>query len=382
MKEMTSRERVLNALNHEEPDRVPIDIGSAVSSIHVEAYKRLRKYLCVKGDKIEIIDNMQQVVKVEEEVLKRFHVDTRHISLKPAQPWRKCSEGIYQDEWGIKYIKPVNSHYYDMIEHPLARATIKDLDDYPWPDPYDLRRVEGLEKEAKRLYEDTPYAIVLSGFSESLFGLPSWLRGHAQFYMDLVSNEEFVNALLDKLLNYWKSLADISLQLVGKYVQVVKLADDLGMQRGPIISPKLYRKFIKPRQRELYTFIKKRTKAKVFLHSCGSVYDFISDFIEIGVDILNPIQVSAKNMNTKRLKEEFGDKLTFWGGGCDTQCILPQRTSTQVREEVKRRIKELASGGGFIFTPVHNIQYDVDPENICALYDAALEFGKYPLRDL
>ena len=331
----------------------------------------------MKGDKIEIIDNMQQVVKVEGEVLERFHIDTRHISLKPVQPWERCCEGLYQDEWGIKYARPVNSHYYDMVEHPLARATVKDLDDYPWPDAYDPQRMEGLERETKRFYEDTPYAIVLAGFSESLFGLPSWLRGHAQFYMDLVSNEEFVNVLLDRLLNYWKSLADIALQLVGKYIQVVRLADDLGMQEGPIISPGSYRKLIKPRQREIYTFIKKRTKAKVLLHSCGSIYTLIPDFIEIGVDALNPIQVSAKDMDTKRLKEEFGDKLTFWGGGCDTQHILPQGTPTQVREEVRRRIKNLAPAGGFIFTPVHNIQYDVSAENICALYDTALEFGKY-----
>lgn len=374
---MISRERVWAAFNHEKPDRVPMDMGSPVSSIHIDAYKRLRNYLSIKEDKIEIIDNMQQVVKVEEEVLERFHIDTRHISLKPAQPWEKCSEGLYQDEWGIKYASPVNSYYYDMVEHPLARATVKDLDDYLWPDAYDSRRVEGLEKEAKRLYEDTPYAIVLSGFTESLFGLPSWLRGHAQFYMDLVSNEEFVNVLLDRLLNYWKSLADIALQLIGKYIQVIRLADDLGMQEGPIISPELYRKLIKPRQREFYTFIKKRTKARVLLHSCGSIYALIPDFIEIGVDALNPIQVSAKDMDTKRLKEEFGDKLTFWGGGCDTQHILPQGTPTQVREEVRRRIKHLAPAGGFIFTPVHNIQYDVSPESICALYDTALELGKY-----
>jgi len=378
---VTPRERIWMALNHREPDRVPIDMGSWTSSIHIGAYKRLRNYLGIKEGKIEISDVMQQIVKIEENILERFHVDTRNIFLKPAQPWRKCSKGIYRDEWGIKYTKSANNNYYDMIEYPLAHATVKELDDYPWPDPYDPRRVEGLEKEAKKLYEDTPYAIVLSGFSESLFGLPSWLRGPTQFYMDLVSNKEFVNALLDRILNYWKSLANITLQIVGKYIQVVKLADDLGMQRGPIISPKLYRKLIKPRQRELYTFIKKRTKAKILLHSCGSVYNLIPDFIEIGVDALNPIQVSAKDMDTKRLKREFGNKLTFWGGGCDTQHILPQGTPNQVREEVRRRIEDLAPKGGFIFTPVHNIQYDVSPENICALYDAALEFGKYFLSD-
>jgi uroporphyrinogen decarboxylase len=379
---MNSRERVWMALNHNEPDRIPIDAGSTVvTSIHLEAYERLKNFIGIKGGKVEVIDYMQQLAKLEEEVLERFHVDTRRLTIKPAQGWKKVSENLFQNEWGIKFSKPSSSHYYEMVEHPLAHTNIKELSDYPWPNPYDPRRIEGLEREAKRLYYETSYAIVLrAGLIESCFAFPSWLRGYAQFYKDLVSNKEFINALLDELFNFIKALVDMVLQLVGKYVQVVMVGDDLGTQQGPLISPKLYKNLIKPRQKELYTFIKKRTDAKLLLHSCGSIYRFIADFIEVGVDALNPIQVSAQEMDTKRLKTQFGNKLAFWGGGCDTQHILPFGTPTQVRAEVKKRIKDLAPGGGFIFAPVHNIQYDVSPENICALYDAAYEWGKYPLR--
>jgi uroporphyrinogen decarboxylase len=159
----------------------------------------------------------------------------------------------------------------------------------------------------------------------------------------------------------------------------VRVSDDLGTEHGPIISPYLYRELIKPRQKKLYQFIKNNTGAKLLLHSCGSVYQLIPDFIEIGVDALNPIQVSARDMDTRKLKGEFGDKLTFWGGGCDTQKVLPLGTLEDVKQEVKKRIRDLAPGGGFIFTPVHNIQYDVSPEKICALYDTAFETGWYPI---
>lgn len=211
--------------------------------------------------------------------------------------------------------------------------------------------------------------------------MPCRLRGHTQFYMDMLLNEEFINALLDKFVDYWISLAEATLKPIGEYITAVSFNDDIGTQKGPLISPEIYRKLIKPRQKKFYAKIKEcAPNAKLVLHSCGSVYKFIPDFIEIGIDALNPIQLTAKDMSdTERLKKEFGDKLTFWGGGCDTQEILPNGTVSDIREEVKRRIQDLAPGGGFVFTPVHNIQPDVSPENICTLYDAAYEFGKYPL---
>ena len=376
---MKPRERLLRTLEHKEPDRIPIDMGSPVTSIHIEAYIKLKKYLGINRPKPGILDMMQQVVVVDEPVLKRFSVDTRHLCLKPKK-WKPLSEGNYVDEWGIKYKKPEKSHYYDMYEHPLANATIEDLDKYSWPDPDDPERVEGLREKAEDIYKNTDYAIVLGGFGECLFGLPSWLRGHAQFYMDLLTDKKFANALLDRILEYEIRLVKNALKQVGKYIDVVRVSDDLGTENGPIISPPLYREMIKPRQKKLYHFIKEHSNAKLLLHSCGSVYDLIPDFIEIGVDALNPVQVAARNMETKKLKEKFGEKITFWGGGCDTQKVLPFGTIDEIKKEVKRRIKDLAPGGGFVFAPVHNIQPDVAPEKICAVYDTAIEFGSYPLK--
>ncbi|MBE0478175.1 uroporphyrinogen-III decarboxylase [Candidatus Aerophobetes bacterium] len=376
---MKPRERLLRALSHDEPDRVPVDIGSSVTSIHIDTYVRLKKYLGINKTKPRILHNMQQVVVVDEPVLRRFSVDTRHISVSSARGWQKLEDGRYVDEWGIKWTKPEGSHYYDMCEHPLAQATLEDLDRYRWPDPYNPRRVEGLREKAEDLYNNTDYTIVLSGFGECLFGFPAYLRGYAQFYMDLISNKRFVNAFLDMLLDYELRLMQNTLKEVGKYVHVVRVSDDFGTEKGSIISPSLYREIIKPRQKKLYQFIKENSGAKILLHSCGSIYDFIPDLIQIGVDAINPVQVSAKNMDTRKLKKEFGDRITFWGGGCDTQRILPFGTVREVKEEVKRRIKDLAPGGGFVFTPVHNIQYDVSPEKICALYDMAIEFGRYPI---
>jgi uroporphyrinogen decarboxylase len=234
-----------------------------------------------------------------------------------------------------------------------------------------------LEEEVKDLYEHSPYAIMLGGFSESFFGLPSWLIGHERFYRDLVTNESFVQAVLDHLEDFFLHLAEEALNRVGHLIQIVKVSDDLGMQSGPILSPDLYRKLIKPRQKSLYAYIKERTDAKLFLHSCGSVYAFIEDFIDNGVDILNPVQVSAVDMQPERLKQEFGDRLAFWGGGCDTQRVLPFGTEEEIEKEVKTRIGQLAPGGGFVFSAVHNIQYDVPPENVVAMYDAARRYGAY-----
>jgi len=270
-----------------------------------------------------------------------------------------------------------------MVEHPLENATVETMDDYEWPDPHDQERFEGLEEETKRIYEETDYAIIFGGFGYKgdLFDMPSRLRGHVKFYMDLIINENFVNRLLEKFVNYWSVLAEETLNRIGKYITAVSFNDDIGAQDGPLISPAVYRKLIKPRQKAVYDKIREcAPHAKLILHSCGSVYKFIPDFIEIGIDALNPIQLTAKDMgDTARLKREFGDRLTFWGGGCDTHRVLPSGTKDEIRREVKSRIKDLAPGGGCVFTPVHNIQPDVSPENILTLYDAAYEFGRYPI---
>jgi uroporphyrinogen decarboxylase len=376
---LKSRERLLRALNHREADRVPIDMGTPVTSIHREAYVRLKELLGLPDRQFELIDNMQQVVRIEDSVLERFGADTRQLFLKPARPWEKLPDGGLVDEWGVKWKASAGNHYFDMYESPLSQASIGDLDRYPWPDPTDPARVEGLSEEAKELTENTDGAIVLNGFGEAIFGVPSWIRGHIQFYTDFIASPDFLNNYLDRMLDFALGLARNALDAVGRYVHVVRLSDDLGSEKGLIISPHHYRQFIKPRQEKLFRYIKENSDARILLHACGSIYEIIPDLIEIGVDALNPIQVSAKDMDTKMLKEEFGDRITFWGGGCDTQRILPFGTVEEVIEEAKKRIRDLAPGGGFVFAPVHNIQYDVSAEKIVALYDTALETGRYPL---
>ena len=374
---MTPQERVLTALRHEEPDRVPIDMGTPVTSIHVRAYVALREHLGLPRRQPAILDAMQQAAVVEEDVLERFRVDTRQVFLKPSRPWQRLAEGLFVDEWGVRYRPSADGNYYDMCAHPLAQATLADLESFPWPDPDDPVRYEGLAESARRLRETTGFAIVLNGFGEALFGLPSWVRGHAQFYMDLVSDTRFVEALLDRFLDFALRLAENALDRIGSHVDVVRIADDLGSERGPLVSPQTYRALIKPRQKKLYDLIKRKSGARILLHSCGSVRDLIDDFVEIGVDALNPIQVAARGMDTRELKQRFGDRISFWGGGCDTQRVLPFGSAEDVRREVARRVADLSPGGGFVFTPVHNIQFDVSPEKVCALYDAAAQYGTY-----
>ena len=378
---MNSRQRVLTALEHKEPDRVPLDLGGTQTGISVIAYNSLKDYLGIKEEN-KIIDTMQQIVKPSEEILQRFRIDTRYIHPQPPNYWElKIKEDgygyTYVDEWGITLKMPkVEGYYYDMVDHPLKNNSVEDLDYYPWPDPNDPGRIEGLQEETERLYKSTDYALV-TGISGSMFELSWYLRGFERFLTDLVIDHDFAEALLDKLLEFWLGFFDEFLASVGKYIQVVVVGDDLGMQEGPLISLDLYRKLIKPRQRVLFGFIKKRTAAYLFYHSCGSISQFIPDLIDVGVDILNPVQVSAKNMDTHRLKKEFGNEITFWGGGCDTQKILSFGKRAQIKEEVKRRIRDLTPSGGFVFTQVHNIQPGVPPENIVAMFEAASEYGRY-----
>jgi len=371
---MTPRERLVTALQHKEPDRVPTDLGGIVTGITMGAYSKLKDYFGIQEDSI-IFDHKQQLVYPGEEILQKLGVDTRYIFPGARQSWNRVVKEdeesyTYVDEWGITMKMPKEyGLYYDMVEHPLARLKAEDLDSYNWPDPRDPGLTEGLKEKAEEMYENADYALV-AWASGSLFERAWYLRGFENFFIDLVSNEKFANVLLDKLLEInMEFLADY-LKAIGDYIQVIQLSDDLGQQNGPLISLDVYRRFFKPRQKELFSFVKERTDAYLFYHSCGSVYRFIPDLRDVGVDILNPIQVSAKEMDTKRLKEEFGDILSFWGA-VDTQHVLPHGNPDEVTEEVKRRIMDLAPGGGYVLNSVHNIQADVPPENIVAMFKAA-----------
>lgn len=385
---MTMKERVTTALQHREPDRVPFDLaGTTVTGIHNVAYRNLLSHLGMDNRSTEIYDVITQQAKVDEDVLQRLKVDVRKTdagqSTTPSSTGIK-DEGRYRcfvDSFGIKWCIPKEGGlYYDMREHPLSGSiALEDIKRYPLPPLPDTTYLETVGKRARTLFAKTGCAFTLAGSGAGIFEYSSWVRGFKDFYMDLAYDPSTATALLDKLTDFKIRLWDMLLDKLGDLAQVALEADDLCTQQGPLISPDMYRKLIKPRHKKIFQFIKKRSpKAMyIFFHSCGAVYDLIPDLIETGVDILNPVQVSAAKMDTLTLKKEFDKDITFWGGGVDTQKILPFGTPQQVRDEVKKRVDDLAPGGGFVFATVHNIQADVPPENIMAMWETSQEYGKY-----
>lgn len=374
---MNSRERMLLALRHQEPDRVPIDLGGSATGIEVEAYDTLKKSIGFGG---ETKTFLRDHAEVDEAILERFGVDTRYLRIKPPGSYRQIIEkdNSYLDLWGTRWAKPATSLYWDMVDYPIKEPTMEALEKHPWPDPDDPGRTEGLRERARELYEKTGYALVVDMTGFGAFEQGWALRGMENFLMDIALYPKFAEALMQKVADYKVGLWGNILEAVGDYVQVVMEADDLGTQQGPMVSPESYRRLIKPAQRRVWQLIKSKTKACLFLHSCGSVRKFIPDFIEMGLDILNPVQVAAQGMDAKELKKEFGKDLTFWGGGCDTQGVLTFGSPEDVEEEVKRRISELAPGGGFVFNQVHNIQPQVPAKNILRMYEAVHKYGRYP----
>ncbi|KPJ50229.1 MAG: hypothetical protein AMJ38_02080 [Dehalococcoidia bacterium DG_22] len=385
---MLARERVLMALNHEEPDRVPIDLGSTpVSGICRNAYAHLLACLGLSGREIQIVDMVQQLADVDEDILEALEVDFRPIKSNPLAGYRLelRDEGDYEayyDQWGAKLSRPkAGGHYFDYVEYPIKESTLEALERYSWPNPDDPSRYEGLRERARALHERTPYALVgTCDLGTDILARPQWIRGYAASMLDLAANPDFAEAFLERLTQIAVRAWNHFLDEVGEYLDVAAFYDDLGMQDRPLISPAMYRRLVKPRHARIIGTIKAGTKAKVFMHSCGAVGEFIPDVIEIGVDILNPIQVSAAGMgDTAELKRRYGQHLTFWGGACDSQRVLPFGTLAEVQEETRRRIADLAPGGGFVFAPIHNIQDDVSGEKTLALYRTALEQGRYPI---
>lgn len=380
---MTGRERILTALNHKEPDRVPLDIGvGRACSITITAYENLTKYLGIEIDKVESANTTGlglRTADVDERVYKKLGVNLRPIRLKKPSNWNleiNEDESSYWfiDEWRCKYRMPKGGFYYDMVEFPLSKIN---LDDYVWPDPSDSGRFEGVEELAEYYINNSDSVLVYpeclgNGFLQMgahLFGFDRWFTMLAT---DINTVEKYLNRYLELKIQFW----DAVLSRLGNRIDVVCEGDDLGTQKGPWISLNMYRKMIKPMQEKLFSFIKKKAGVKLFYHSCGSIYQFIPDLIEIGVDILNPIQYTASQMNAHVLKKEFGNDLVFWGGGIDTQKILPFGTKQEIVDEVKRNIEYLAPGGGFVFAAVHDIQDDVPPQNIITMVEALEIYGK------
>jgi uroporphyrinogen decarboxylase len=266
--------------------------------------------------------------------------------------------------------------YMDISHHPLANATISDLDDYPFPDGGDPTRFTGVREQALQMRKETSYAIS-TGIGGVVYETCWYMRGLERWYMDMIENPAFCEALLDRILQFWLDYYVGFMAEVGDIIDVVMIGDDLTGQIGPLFSPNFYRKIVKPRQKKLVQHIKSLTRAKIWYHTCGSCFEYIPDLIDNGIDILNPVQIGLVNMEPKKLKQKFGRKLVFWGGAIDAQHILPFAKPTEVREHVRKNLEVFKPGGGYVFNNVHNIQVGVPPENIVALFDAAYDFGFY-----
>ncbi len=375
----THKERVLMALNHEQPDRNPLDLGGRQTTLSIIAYENLKKLLGLSKLPTKVMAHTWQTCYIDDVVLDKFDIDTRHI-----RPTSKVNQAIgeklslaennntFVDEWGVT--RQVVGDYANLIGHPLRTASLEDLESFPWPDPADDYDFKGIREPAKKLFEDNEYALVGSlGSPGNIFEQAWYVRGLEEFMKDLIKNKDLAHALMHKILTVRKRNVELYLNEVGKFIDVIQLADDLAGQQNLLISPQIYRELVKPYQLELCEYVRSMTKAKIYFHSCGSIAPLLDELVEIGVEILNPVQVSATNMDTRDLKKRYGTKLAFWGA-IDTFEALPNGSRSDVQAEVRKRITDLGTGGGYVMGPVHNICADVPPENVVTMYEAGLQY--------
>jgi uroporphyrinogen decarboxylase len=377
---MTPRERMRKSFNHEEPDRVPIDFGQDFhNSINEVAYRNLLDYLHISdAEPIQIYDFMQRLAVVDPGVLKRFHVDTRYIFTNANEnfDFHLEEDGSFEDEWGL-YRKRCG-YYCETVRSPLAHLSKEEIIKYPFPDPAEKSRFKGLNEIARDLYENTVYAL-MAGQAATLFYFSSELRGYNQYMLDLASNPSLVDVLVDKVLEWMVEFTSRYLDEIGDYVEGWWMGDDWGMQTGPIMNPETFRKMFKPRYLKLLDVVRSKTDAKICLHTCGATYWILGDLADIGVNVVHPLQpTAAGNEDPIRLKRDYGDKFVFYSNIANTT-ILPRGNPRDVAQEVTKKIRALAPGGGYVFSGGHNIQADVPPENIVALFDTAYKAGQYPI---
>jgi uroporphyrinogen decarboxylase len=411
---MTKRERVQSALSHREPDKVPIDLGAMRSTgITAVAYSHLKKYLGVTAGNTYVYDVVQQLAQPEMPILDYVEADVIDLGrafLGEERDWKDfvLPDGspakipAYADlepdgaggwlarskDGTVIGTMPRDAFYLSQSYFPLqdwdgrSLAPLEKLPDLmdkvtwgafptaPWHKPLEKEHLADIRKRAKQLFETTDYAI-MAAFGGNLLEWGQFLCRIDRFLADLIEAPNKAEALLDMLTELHLENLEKFLDAIEGYVQVIQMGDDLGTQRAPQISPQMYRRFFKPRHKQIYEEVRRRKGVHLFLHSCGSIVDLLPDLIEIGVEIINPVQTSARGMDPERLKREFGRDLTFWGGGCDTQHLLPSGTEREIDEQVRRRMEIFGPGGGFVFTQVHNILPNVPPQNIVAMVEAA-----------
>jgi uroporphyrinogen decarboxylase len=413
---MTRRERVLAAIDHREPDRLPVDLGAMRSTgITAAAYGKLKRHLGLAAGHIDVYDAVQQLAQPEPEVLDYWGADVVDLGrafLTGDGDWKPFTlpDGqaarvpaympIEPDGLGGWIAReadgrpigamPAGAFYLSQTHFPLrdwdgdpavldrlpelmGRVTWSALPCPPYHEPLTPAHLAEIRRRAQRLREATDHAVMIA-FGGNLLEWGQYLCSMEQFLVDLVESPAKAEALLDKLTEMHLANLDRILPAVDGLVDIIQMGDDFGAQGSLEISPRLYRRVFKPRQKVLYDKIRRESGLRVFLHSCGSIVDILPDLIEIGVEIINPVQTSAAGMDPARLKRDFGRDLCFWGGGCDTQRVLPEGTPEEIRDHVRGRIETLAPGGGFVFTQVHNIMPHVPPESIAAMVGAVRGF--------
>jgi len=417
---MTRRERVLSAISHREPDKVPIDLGGMRSTgITAVAYGNLKRYLGIAAGSTDVYDVVQQLAQPEDPILDFFDADVIDLGrafLTADEDWKDFTlpdgsaakipayanfEPDGEGGWVVRSADgmiigsmPKTAYYLSQTHFPLlewdgqdlsildklpglmARVTWAALPTAPWHKPLSREHLADIRSRAKRLSETTDFAI-MAGFGGNLLEWGQFLCRNDQFLVDLIENPRKAEALLDRLTEIHLGNLEKFLDAVEGFVQIIQMGDDLGTQLASQISPQMYRRFFKPRHKLLYERVRKRAGIHLFLHSCGAIAGLIPDLIEAGVEIINPVQTSARGMEPDKLKREFGKDLTFWGGGCDTQKVLPDGTEREINEHVRRRLEILAPGGGFVFTQVHNIMPNVPPQNIVAMIEAAKTYRRH-----
>jgi len=364
---MNSRQRVLAAIDHQTPDRVPVDLGgTGVSSGAAELQQAMRQVLGLRqprDPRFPYFDNGIQ---------EYFGCDLRRIGMRGPrfyQP-RFDAQGRRLDEWGVH-------DYNDSAHNPLRHLSAEDLQTYPWPDPYDPGRVEGLREYARFLHEETEYAIAADAPSQGFFEAGCRFRGYDQFLLDFAMDPDWVRAFFDKMLELMRGFVEVYVGAIGDYIDIIWLGDDACTQRGPYIRPEMYRRLVKPYFQEYIQHIKKFTRARIMHHCCGSCYSLIPDYLDIGIEVLTPGQPEATHMEAWRLKQSYGDRMTFHGG-IGLQYILPQGSPAEIEANVRETARILGQGGGYILAAGHTPPEDVTAESMIVMLEAAKNLT-YPL---
>ena len=401
---MTSRDRVLKTLKHREPDRIPIDLGGIRSTgIHVRAYRKLADYLGHCDLPVRVFDVHQMLAFIDEEIRREVHSDvielkrlnggfgtridswirreifedgSRYLFPDGFDPELKEDGSLAIERNGVEVARmPRGGHYFDWSYFPLANAKSKEeISALVQPKLTD-EEIEFLKGQLSGIRESTDCAVI-GAFGGNFLEAGHSMFGYQEFMERLITDRSLMEFFLDRLLETYIVDLEKYLSNVGDDIDIIQIGDDYGTQENTAISPRIFRSVFKPRLKDLCDFIhRKKPDLFIFLHSCGSVYTFIPDFIEVGVQILNPVQTNAKNMEPERLKKEFGRDIVFWGGGCDTQHVLPFGTLKDLEDDIRRRIDIFSPGGGFVFAPIHNIQAEVSPGKIFRLFECAYEYG-------